>query len=80
MCGASVSDQIIQLINFSTQWTSFLKVINDDDDLGDTVTVANDWARETSLKVEIVNNFDHDQDGTPTAQNVSQTFDLLISK
>ena len=57
-----------------------LKVINDDDDQGDTVTIGSNWASRTILKVDIINNFDDDQDpDTPiTDHNGTRIFELNI--
>ena len=58
-----------------------LKLIDDDDDQDETIIIGNNWPSKTTLKVDIINNFDGDQsdeDPAGTDHNGTKIFHMNI--
>ena len=44
------------------------------------ITVPDDWNDEVELKVDMVNTYDHDQDGIRSNQTAEYTFSIITSR
>ena len=44
-----------------------------------TITVLDTWSDEVELKIDMVNTYDHDQDGIRTDQTANYTFKITVT-
>ena len=46
----------------------------------DQLTISNEWFGNTTLRVDVINNFDHDSDGIPTDQSGQFIVSIFVGK